>query len=251
MKTYLLDSLNRYKRFSENLDVKTILCNKAWNIFNDIGKKEVYIFQENGDLIISINGEISDAKWTYIHANRSIRITSCDKSYLLNPFFFDDIIFSLQLDGTEKYIFMIDESKKEQLAIKSLVDITAHVKEVAELKSQMIQKEIINMDFDDTYEFKRKLTLKLLSNNREYLELGTNTKALFFCAFFLLVILLITIVVLVENEQGNYIFFVFLLFVPVVVMFVRSNQSSNKRSKIFREVYMNVEKELLEKKTGK
>ena len=27
MKTFLLDSFNRYKRFSEELDVKTILCN--------------------------------------------------------------------------------------------------------------------------------------------------------------------------------------------------------------------------------
>ena len=27
MKTYILDILNRYKRFSEQLDVKTILCN--------------------------------------------------------------------------------------------------------------------------------------------------------------------------------------------------------------------------------
>ena len=49
MKTYLLDILSRYNRFSENLDVKTVLCNKSWWIFNDSGDKELYIFQENGD----------------------------------------------------------------------------------------------------------------------------------------------------------------------------------------------------------
>lgn len=54
MKTYLLDILNRYNRFSENLDVKTILCNKSWFIFNDTGDKELYIFQENGSLIASV-----------------------------------------------------------------------------------------------------------------------------------------------------------------------------------------------------
>lgn len=46
MKTYLLDILNKYNRFSENLDVKTILCNKSWLVFNDTGNKELYIFQE-------------------------------------------------------------------------------------------------------------------------------------------------------------------------------------------------------------
>lgn len=54
MRTYLLDILNRYNRFSENLDIKTILCNKSWFIFNDTGDKELYIFQDNGSLIASV-----------------------------------------------------------------------------------------------------------------------------------------------------------------------------------------------------
>ena len=43
MKTYLLDILNKYNRFSESLDVKNILCNKSWLAFNDTGDKELYI----------------------------------------------------------------------------------------------------------------------------------------------------------------------------------------------------------------
>lgn len=61
MKTYLLDVLNKFQRFSENLDVKTILCNKAWLIFNDSEDKEVYIFQDDGTLLVSVNGEVSNA----------------------------------------------------------------------------------------------------------------------------------------------------------------------------------------------
>ena len=45
MKTYLLETLNRYKRFSESLDAKAVLSNKAWVVFNDEGEKQVYIFQ--------------------------------------------------------------------------------------------------------------------------------------------------------------------------------------------------------------
>ena len=48
MKTYLLETLNRYKRFSESLDAKAVLSNKAWVVFNDEGEKQVYIFQEDG-----------------------------------------------------------------------------------------------------------------------------------------------------------------------------------------------------------
>ena len=48
MQTFLFDIFNRYKRFSENLDVKTVLCNKTWFVFNNSGEWEIYIFQENG-----------------------------------------------------------------------------------------------------------------------------------------------------------------------------------------------------------
>ena len=48
MKTYLFETLNRYKRFSESLDAKAVLSNKAWVVFNDEGEKQVYIFQEDG-----------------------------------------------------------------------------------------------------------------------------------------------------------------------------------------------------------
>lgn len=48
MKTYLLETLNRYNRFSESLDAKVVLSNKAWVVFYDEGEKQVYIFQEDG-----------------------------------------------------------------------------------------------------------------------------------------------------------------------------------------------------------
>ena len=55
MKTYLLDILNKYESYKEDLDVKNILCNKSWLIFNECNNKEVYIFQKDGSLIISFN----------------------------------------------------------------------------------------------------------------------------------------------------------------------------------------------------
>ena len=106
MKTYLLDVLNRYKRFSEILDVKTILCNKSWLIFNDSGEKEVYIFQEDGSLIISFAGKVTHATWQYLPVNKSLIIDSNEDAYMLHPAFVDENLFVLQQDGTDRFAFM-------------------------------------------------------------------------------------------------------------------------------------------------
>lgn len=37
MKTYILDTIERFKRYSQKLDVKTILCSKAWYVLNEDG----------------------------------------------------------------------------------------------------------------------------------------------------------------------------------------------------------------------
>lgn len=142
MKTYIFDSINRYKRFSENLDVKTILCNKSWWVFNDSGDKEIYIFQENNSLIISISGNVTNATWQYIPANKSLVISSDKQSYMLHPTFVDNIIFALQVDGTEQYSFMINEEQCEVFQPKSLNDLELYFKkkEQLEFENQKLQQ---------------------------------------------------------------------------------------------------------------
>lgn len=130
MKTYLLDILNRYNRFSENLDIKTILCNKSWFIFNDTGDKELYIFQENGSLIASVNGKVTNATWQYVPANKSIIISFKEQSYMLHPAFLDKNIFALQQDGTNRYSFMIDEKQSQSFKPKSLSELNSYFENI-------------------------------------------------------------------------------------------------------------------------
>ena len=82
MKVYILDTINKLQRFSEKLDVKTILCNKSWCVFNDSDEKEVYIFQEDGNLIISNSGKVTKGSWQYLSANKSIIINGNNQSYM-------------------------------------------------------------------------------------------------------------------------------------------------------------------------
>lgn len=148
MKTYLLDILNRYKKFSESLDVEAILCSKSWSVFNDSGCKEIYLFQYDGSLIISISGEVTNATWKYIPVNQSILISTKNASYMLHPAFVDDIIFALQLDGTNQYSFMIDELQRDTFAPKSLSDIEKYFIRRKQLEAEKEEQLLVQRAYD-------------------------------------------------------------------------------------------------------
>lgn len=126
MRTYILNTLNRYRQFSENSDVKVVLCNKSWRLFNDTGEQELYIFQNNGTIFYSVNGQVISGTWQYLSANQSLIITVQNQSYMLHPAFIDTVILALQLDGTQKYLFMIDEKDSYSYQLKTLNDIEGY-----------------------------------------------------------------------------------------------------------------------------
>lgn len=128
MKTYLFETLNRYKRFSESLDAKAVLSNKAWIVFNDEGEKQVYIFQEDGTVLITTNGIGSVKTWKYIPANKSILIKGDGNRFvMLRTAFVDENILAFQLDGTDRYAFMIDENNKALFAPKTLEELNIYL----------------------------------------------------------------------------------------------------------------------------
>ena len=141
MKTFLLDSFNRYKRFSEELDVKTILCNKSWLIFNDCGDKELYVFQENGSLIASVNGNVTNAKWQYIPANKSLVVSFREQSFMFHPSFVNNVIFALQQDGTERFAFMINEEQSESFYPKSLKELNNYFEGIERKRIEAEEQE--------------------------------------------------------------------------------------------------------------
>lgn len=143
MKTYLLDILNKYNRFSEKLDVKTILCNKAWLVFNDEGKKELYIFQEDGSLIASVNGNVTYANWQYIPANKSIIISyNKEQPLMLHPAFIDNTIFALQQDGTNRFAFMIEEKQSKCFNPKTLKELNAYFEGIRQKEIEAKEKRL-------------------------------------------------------------------------------------------------------------
>ena len=139
MKTYLFETLNRYKRFSESLDAKAVLSNKAWIVFNDEGEKQVYIFQEDGTVLITTNGIGSVKTWKYIPANKSILIKGDGNRFvMLRTAFVDENILAFQLDGTDRYAFMIDENNKALFAPKTLEELNIYLVDKLDKEKQIL-----------------------------------------------------------------------------------------------------------------
>lgn len=129
MKTYLLDALNKIKRFDESLDIKTVLCNKPWVAFDDEQQKRLYIFKEDGGLVITSQGKGRETNWEYLSANRTLKFKDADNVVeLYHPTFFDDSVLVLNLDTTDEYAFLVNEDAVFKPT--KLEDIIIHVKEL-------------------------------------------------------------------------------------------------------------------------
>ena len=149
MKTYIFNAINRYKRFSENLEVQSAICNKSWWVFNDSGEKELYIFQEDGTLYITLNGKVTNGTWKYISANKSLIIGTESQSYMVHAAFIDATLLTLQVDGTEECAFLVNETNKQTYLPQTYSDIMGYflikeqmcIKEEEERKQRQLEEE--------------------------------------------------------------------------------------------------------------
>lgn len=169
MKTYLLDIANRFRRFDEELDVKALLCNKSWQVFNDSGNKEIYIFQEDGSLIISVDGRVTRASWQYLPANHSLIINGHDdQSYMMRPFFQDENLFTLQLDGTHEFSFLIDESQAVNFPIKTLSELELYLKKQLSVLQRQEQLALQQREDEMRKEMQLKQNAEIAAKKMEY-----------------------------------------------------------------------------------
>ena len=167
MKTYITNILNRYKRYSENQDVKTAICNRSWWVFNDCGEKELYIFQEDNTLIISLSGRVTKGTWEYVPTNRSLIITAKNESYMLHLAFMDNILFALQVDGTQKYSFMIDENNRASFKPKTLRELQCYFEEK---EQESVRRRQIQMQQMQEIQLKRERLDHILASVKKHAE---------------------------------------------------------------------------------
>jgi len=126
MKTFFFDLFNKFKRTSQFLDAKTVLCNKTWRAFTDSDEKEVHIFLEDGTLVISIDGNVTMGKWIFVPANHSLVISGNNQHFLVHPIMCNNILALVQ-DGTNICSFLLDDTKAELERIKTLQNIQDYI----------------------------------------------------------------------------------------------------------------------------
>ncbi|MBQ0128537.1 MAG: OmpH family outer membrane protein [bacterium] len=134
MKTYLLNIPNELKNFCQKKDVVALLCSKSWEVFNDEGNKQILIFQKNGALLVSTNGDVINSTWQFISANKSIIISVEGKTTMLNPVFVDGVVLAMGKNGTQECLFMIDETRTDVMPNRTF----------GELEDYFIQKALEN-----------------------------------------------------------------------------------------------------------
>jgi hypothetical protein len=151
MKTFLLNIPNEIRNWNNTLDAKSVLCNQSWNVFNDEGVKEVYIFQKDGTLIASHNGKVTKAKWEYIPQNTSLIIENLGAdTFMLRPTYYDKKVLALQVDGTDNYALMVDENFLGQLMLDSIDTVRLYIRDQSKYQEQILGRVISEKDRQET-----------------------------------------------------------------------------------------------------
>lgn len=145
MKTYVLEAIKRIKRFSEKFDVSTTLCDKTWVVFNDTGERELYIFQPDGTTFITKNGVGIKGKWHWISANQSLIINKDDNVIMLHPEYIDKTILALNIDGTNKMAFLIEEKHLKSFPANTLAQLEQYF---IRKERYLIEKDKLRVEWD-------------------------------------------------------------------------------------------------------
>lgn len=107
MKIYIQDIVNRLAQFSEKLDNTTLFIEKPWVLIDSNSDYHKYIFKRNGELVMSLNGQVQVGKWEYLSAAKSILIDRIKDKVLLNQSFFDSAVMVLKIDGSNNQLFVL------------------------------------------------------------------------------------------------------------------------------------------------
>ena len=151
MKIYLENLLPRLKEYSLSLDKQEVFVDKPWVIIDKENNKQTYIFQRNGNIIMSLNGQVTVGKWEYISAAKSLLIDRIQDKILLNQNFIDPAIMVLKMDGLKDENFIL-----ANVDLIPDLDILNYLKELYYRKNRI---EIRRSEKGELLEFNRKNSL--------------------------------------------------------------------------------------------
>lgn len=111
MKQYLQNIIPRIIQHSQSLDKKELFIEQPWVLIDQDKNFQKYIFKRNGELIMSLNGQVTLGKWEYIPAAKSLLIDRISDKILLSQNYVDPIVMVLKKDGVESSNFILANQK--------------------------------------------------------------------------------------------------------------------------------------------
>ncbi len=142
MTEYFKNILPRLTQYSDSLNHKEAFVDKPWVYVDENQNKEQYIFRRDGQLIMSLNGNVQYGKWDFIAPANSLLIDRGVDSVLYNHGFFDKAVMILKVDGFKQQPWMLANEKE----IPDL-NVEDYLKEKLIEKLQLQKRNIEGEDF--------------------------------------------------------------------------------------------------------
>lgn len=110
MKALLENLLPRLKQYSATLERHEVFVDAPWVVIDDNHNQHKYIFRRNGELIMSLNGQVTIGKWEYLESAQSLLIDRVQDKILLNQMFVHPAVMVLKRDGiSDDYMVLGNE----------------------------------------------------------------------------------------------------------------------------------------------
>lgn len=142
LKLYLNNLIPRLKEFSNNLDKKEFFIEIPWVVVDDNLNQQKYIFKRDGELIMSLNGQVTIGKWEYLSSAISLLIDRTQDKILLNQNFIDSAVMILKKDGLKEDYFML----ANEILLPDL-NITDYLKKIYYEKNNIAIRQLKSGEF--------------------------------------------------------------------------------------------------------
>jgi len=110
MKDYINNLIPRLRGFSASLDKKELFIEMPWVVVDNDLNQQKFIFRRDGELIMSLNGQVTIGKWEYLSAAQCLLIDRIKDKVLLNQEFIDPALMILKKDGfKDENFIMVNE----------------------------------------------------------------------------------------------------------------------------------------------
>lgn len=123
MRTFILNTINQIPATNRQLDYKSTLKTNEWIVFTGSeGEVEKFLFMDDEELLVSVNGKTTSSKWQFMKVNSSLIIDDGINKYMFKVVVCSKDIVFLNVDSTNSYSFLVN-TKSKALKDASLKDI--------------------------------------------------------------------------------------------------------------------------------